>query len=77
MSYYPFQKESMKWWGKLFFNLFALAGVHTQILHGKKSNEEIWLHPFGKGVANILCSFDMQHLCCYTCIHLGMTSHPM
>jgi hypothetical protein len=46
LSYYSFQRNSVKWWKKLFFHLFNLALVNAHILHWKKCTKKFRLLKF-------------------------------
>jgi len=46
LSYYSFERKTMKWWKKLFFHLFDLAVVNAHILHNKTSNKKMSLEIF-------------------------------
>jgi maltodextrin utilization protein YvdJ len=56
LSYYSFQRKSVKWWKKLFFHLFDLALVNAHILHRKKCTKKFRLHKFVEKVAEGLVS---------------------
>ena len=40
LSYYSFERKTIKWWKNLFFRLFDLAVVNAHILHRKTSNKK-------------------------------------
>ena len=40
LSYYSFERKTIKWWKKLFFHLFDVAVVNAHILHNKTSNKK-------------------------------------
>jgi hypothetical protein len=42
LSYYSFQRKTIKWWKKLFFHLFNLAVVNAHILHNKTSKKKMY-----------------------------------
>jgi hypothetical protein len=46
LSYYLFQRKSVKWWKKLFFHLFDLAVVNVHILHRMRSKQKFRLYKF-------------------------------
>jgi hypothetical protein len=52
LSYYSFERKTIKWWKKLFFHLFDLAIVHTHILHTKSNKKNLSLEIFYKKVAD-------------------------
>ncbi|KAJ4429276.1 hypothetical protein ANN_26279 [Periplaneta americana] len=54
LSYYSFQRKSLKWRKKLFFHLFDLALVNAHILHCKKCVKKLTLHKFIAKVAESL-----------------------
>ncbi|KAJ4427097.1 hypothetical protein ANN_24712 [Periplaneta americana] len=54
LSYYSFQRKSLKWWKRLFFHLFDLALVNAHILHHKKCVKKLTLHKFIAKVAESL-----------------------
>jgi hypothetical protein len=56
LTYYSFQKKSVKWWKKLFFHLFDRALVNVQILHRMKCKENFRLYRFMEKVAEGLVS---------------------
>jgi hypothetical protein len=56
LSYYSFQRKSVKWWKKLFFHLFDLALVNAHILHRKKCTKKFRLHKLIEKVAEGLVS---------------------
>jgi hypothetical protein len=56
LSYYSFERKSVKWWKKLFFHLFDLACVNAHILHWKKCTKKFRLHKFIEKVAEGLVS---------------------
>lgn len=39
LSYYPFQRKSLKWWKKVFFHLFITAIVNSFLLYRKVKND--------------------------------------
>jgi hypothetical protein len=46
LSYYSFERKTIKWWKKLFFHLFDLAVVNAHILQNKTSNKQMSLEIF-------------------------------
>ena len=43
LSYYSFERKTVKWWMKLFFRLFGLVVVYSHILHNETSkNKSRW-----------------------------------
>lgn len=64
LSYYSFQRKSVKWWKKLFFHLFDLTLVNAHIIHRKKSRpaEKLRLHKFLQRVAEGLVAEVGQEL---------------
>jgi hypothetical protein len=56
LSYYSFQRKSVKWWKKLFFHLFNLALVNAHILHQKECTKKFRLHKFIEKVVEGLVS---------------------
>jgi hypothetical protein len=46
LSYYSFERRTIKWWKKLFFSLFELVVVNSHILHNKTSKQKISLEIF-------------------------------
>ena len=52
LSYYSFQRKSVKWWKKLFFHLFDLAIVNSHILHQKQATQKIRLRQFLEKIAD-------------------------
>jgi hypothetical protein len=40
LSYYSFERKTVKWWKKLFFHLFDLVVVNSHILHNKTSKKK-------------------------------------
>ena len=51
LSYYSFERKTIKWWKKLFFHLFDLAVVNAHILYNKASNKQMSLEIFYEKVA--------------------------
>jgi hypothetical protein len=51
LSYYSFERKTIKWWKKLFFYLFDLVVVNAHILHNKSSNNKMSLGIFYEKVA--------------------------
>jgi len=51
LSYYSFERKTIKWWKKLFFHLFDLAIVNAHILHNKTSKKKMSLEVFYEKVA--------------------------
>ena len=51
LSYYSFERKTIKWWKKLFFHLFDLAVVNAHILHNKTSKKKMSLEIFYEKVA--------------------------
>ena len=41
LSYYSFERKTIKWWEKLFFHLFDLVVVNAHILHNKTSKKKV------------------------------------
>ena len=41
LSYYSFERKTIKWWEKLFFHLFDLVVANAHILHSKTSQKKI------------------------------------
>ena len=41
LSYYSFERKTIKWWKKLFFCLFDLVEVNSHILHTKTSKKKV------------------------------------
>lgn len=35
VSYYPFQRKTLKWWKKMFFHLFMITVVNSFVLNKK------------------------------------------
>jgi hypothetical protein len=56
LAYCSFQRNSVKWWKKLFFHLCDLAILNTHILHQMKMKENFGLFKFIKKVAECLVS---------------------
>jgi hypothetical protein len=56
LSYYLFQRKSVKWWEKLFFHLFDLAVVNVHILHRIRTKQKFRLCKFLEKVADGLVS---------------------
>ena len=46
MSYYSRASKMIKWWKKLSFHLFNVAGVNAHILHTKTNKNKILLKMF-------------------------------
>jgi hypothetical protein len=40
LSFYSFERMTIKWWKKLFFHLFDLVAVNAHILHNKTSKKK-------------------------------------
>jgi hypothetical protein len=51
LSYYSFERKTIKWWEKLFFHLFDLVVVSVHILHNKTSKKKMLLEIFYEKVA--------------------------
>ena len=51
LSYYSFERKTIKWWKKLFFRPFDLAVVNAHILHTKTSNKKMSLEIFYEKIA--------------------------
>jgi hypothetical protein len=51
LSYYSFERKTIKWWKKLFFNLFDPAVVSAHVLHNKKKKKKMLLEIFYEKVA--------------------------
>jgi len=51
LSYYSFERKTIKWWKKLFFRLFDLVVVNAHILHNKTSKKKMSLEIFYEKVA--------------------------
>jgi hypothetical protein len=51
LSYYSFERKTIKWWKKLFFHLFDLAIVNAHILHTKTSKKKLSLEILYEKVA--------------------------
>jgi len=51
LSYYSFERKTIKWWKKLFFHLFDLVVVSAHILHNKTSKKKMSLEIFYKKFA--------------------------
>jgi hypothetical protein len=56
LSYYSFQRKSVKWWKKLFFHLFDLALVNAHILLWEKCTKKFRLQKLTEKVAEGLDS---------------------
>jgi hypothetical protein len=56
LSYYWFQRKSVKWWKKLFFHLFDLVLVNAHILHRMRTKQKFGLYNFLEKVAEGLVS---------------------
>ena len=59
LSYYSFERKTIKWWKKLFFHLFDLAVVNAHILHNKTSNKkmsEIFYEKVAEGLLASACT---------------------
>jgi len=46
LSYYSFERKTIKWWEKLFFHLFELVVVSVHILHNKTCKKKMLLEIF-------------------------------
>lgn len=47
VSYYPFQRKSLKWWKKMFFHLFMVTVVNSYILKNRvNQHKKITLRTF-------------------------------
>jgi len=51
LSYYSFERKTIKWWKKLSFHLFDMVVVNAHILHNKTSKKKMSLEIFCKKVA--------------------------
>jgi len=51
LSYYSFERKTIKWWKKLFFHLFDLAIVNAHIFHNKTSKKKMSLEVFYEKIA--------------------------
>jgi len=51
LSYYSFERKTIKWWKKLFFRLVDLVVVNSHILHKKTSKKKMSLEIFYEKVA--------------------------
>jgi len=51
LSYYSFERKTIKWWKKLIFHLFDLVIVNAHILHNKTSKKKMSLEVFYEKVA--------------------------
>jgi len=51
LSYYSFERKTIKWWKKLFFHLFNLVIVNAHILRNKTSKKKMSLEVFYEKVA--------------------------
>jgi hypothetical protein len=56
LSYYSFQRKSVKWWKKLFFHLFDLALVTAHILHQIRTKQKFRPYKFLEMVTEGLVS---------------------
>jgi len=54
LSYYSFERKTIKWWKKLFFHLFDLGVVNAHILHNKTSKKKMSLEIFYEKVVKVL-----------------------
>jgi maltodextrin utilization protein YvdJ len=51
LSYYSFERKTIKWWKKLFFRLFDLVVVNAHVLHHNTSKKKMSLEIFYEKVA--------------------------
>jgi hypothetical protein len=51
LSYYSFERKTIKWWKRVFFHLFDLAIVNAHILHTKTNKKKLPLEIFYEKVA--------------------------
>jgi hypothetical protein len=42
LSYYSFERKTIKWWKKFFFHLFDLVVVNAHILHNKTNKKKCY-----------------------------------
>jgi len=64
LSYYSFERKTIKWWKKHFFRLFDLVVVNAHILHNKTSKKKISLEIFYEKVAEgLLTSVVLKCKC--------------
>lgn len=53
-SYYPLHRKTVKWWKKVFFQLFMLGIINSQKYYNIKNNTNIRLSNYLIEVANLL-----------------------
>jgi hypothetical protein len=73
LSYYSFERKTIKWWKKHFFRLFNLEVVKAHILHTKTSKKEILLEIcYEKVTEGLLASAGTEiQVQCQTCSPAG------
>ena len=72
LSYYSFERKTIKWWKKLFFRLFDLVLFNAHILHNKTSNKKMLLEIFYEKVVEGLLAASA----CMEILVQGQSSSP-
>jgi hypothetical protein len=90
LSYYSFERKTIKWWKKLFFRLFDLVVVNARILHNKtskkkrrwkfsmkKSPKDCWLVLVLKCMCNVRPAVQLADLLGETIFYIGFQRHML